>query len=148
MYVLKRGHERYAAENGIALVMPDTSPRGDEVADEPDRYDLGKGAGFYVNATQEPWVKHYQMYDYVTTELPSLIEQNFPVMAGVKSISGHSMGGHGALICALKIQERFDRSRPFRPFVTQRSAAGGKVVLRPTSEKKINVTGPLMMRLN
>ncbi len=112
---VKAGAQRYAAENGIALVMPDTSPRGDDVADEPDRYDLGKGAGFYVNATQEPWAKHYQMYDYVTAELPNLIEQNFPVMAGVKSISGHSMGGHGALICALKNPGAFRSVSAFSP---------------------------------
>ncbi len=98
----KAGAQRYAAELGLALVMPDTSPRGDDVADEPGRYDLGKGAGFYLNATQAPWSRHYQMYDYVTVELPALIEAHLPILAGVKSISGHSMGGHGALICGLK----------------------------------------------
>jgi S-formylglutathione hydrolase len=87
---------------GLALIIPDTSPRGEDVADEPDRYDLGMGAGFYVNATQSPWSRHYQMYDYVTRELPALVEDKFPVTAGLKSITGHSMGGHGALICALK----------------------------------------------
>ncbi len=98
----KAGAQRYAAELGLALVMPDTSPRGDDVADEPGRYDLGQGAGFYLNATQAPWSRHYQMYDYVTVELPALIEAHLPILAGVKSISGHSMGGHGALICGLK----------------------------------------------
>lgn len=98
----KAGAQRYAAELGLALIMPDTSPRGDDVADEPGRYDLGKGAGFYLNATQSPWSRHYQMYDYVTVELPALIEAHLPILAGVKSISGHSMGGHGALICGLK----------------------------------------------
>ncbi len=98
----KAGAQRYASELGIALIMPDTSPRGEGVADEPERYDLGIGAGFYVNATQAPWSEHYQMYGYITDELVKLIERNFPVLEGVRSISGHSMGGHGALICALK----------------------------------------------
>jgi len=98
----KGGMQRYAAELGLALVFPDTSPRGTDVADAQNRYDLGKGAGFYVNATQAPWSQHYQMYDYVTRELPELIESEFPVLPDMKSVSGHSMGGHGALICALK----------------------------------------------
>jgi len=89
----KAGMQRYAAEQGIALIFPDTSPRGDNVPDEADRYDLGKGAGFYVNATQSPWDKNYHMYDYVTEELPALAEKNLPLLANVKSISGHSMGG-------------------------------------------------------
>lgn len=96
------GMQRYAAELGLALVFPDTSPRGTDVPDGQNRYDLGKGAGFYVNATQAPWSQHYQMYDYVTRELPGLIESELHVQPGMKSISGHSMGGHGALICALK----------------------------------------------
>lgn len=96
------GMQRYAAELGLALVFPDTSPRGTDVPDGENRYDLGKGAGFYVNATQAPWSRHYRMYDYVTRELPALIESEFNVQSGVKSVSGHSMGGHGALICALK----------------------------------------------
>lgn len=111
----KAGAQRYAEELGIALVMPDTSPRGDNVADEPERYDLGKGAGFYVNATQSPWAEHYQMYDYVTQELPALIEAEFPVIPGLKSITGHSMGGHGALICALKEQGSYRSVSAFAP---------------------------------
>lgn len=111
----KAGAQRYAAELGLALIMPDTSPRGDEVADEPERYDLGKGAGFYVNATQQPWASHYQMYDYVTRELPALIEQEFPVIPGMKSITGHSMGGHGALICALKEAGAYRSVSAFAP---------------------------------
>lgn len=99
---VKAGAQRYAAELGLALIMPDTSPRGENVPDAPDRYDLGHGAGFYVNATRQPWSKHYQMYDYVTQELPALVEGHLPLIPGLKSISGHSMGGHGALICALK----------------------------------------------
>lgn len=98
---VKAGAQRYAAELGLALVIPDTSPRGAEVPDVPERYDLGQGAGFYVNATQAPWARHYQMYEYVTLELPALVESALPLTAA-RSITGHSMGGHGALICALK----------------------------------------------
>lgn len=111
----KAGAQRYASELGIALVMLDTSPRGEAVADEPDRYDLGKGAGFYVNATQAPWADHYQMYDYVTQELPALIEAELPVIPGLKSITGHSMGGHGALICALKEAGAYRSVSAFAP---------------------------------
>ena len=111
----KAGAQRYASELGIALVMPDTSPRGDDVADEADRYDLGKGAGFYVNAIREPWVGHYRMYDYVTKELPALIEAELPVIPGLKSITGHSMGGHGALICALKEAGSYRSVSAFAP---------------------------------
>ena len=111
----KAGAQRYAAELGVALVMPDTSPRGEGVADEPDRYDLGQGAGFYVNATQEPWARHYRMYDYVTQELPALVEAELPLLSGVKSITGHSMGGHGALICALKEEGAYRSVSAFSP---------------------------------
>jgi S-formylglutathione hydrolase len=111
----KAGAQRYAAELGIALVMPDTSPRGDEVPDEPECYDLGKGAGFYVNATQAPWDRHYQMYDYVTRELPALVEAALPLIPGVKSITGHSMGGHGALICGLREAGAYRSVSAFAP---------------------------------
>ncbi len=110
----KAGAQRYAAEHGIALIFPDTSPRGEDVADA-DRYDLGQGAGFYVNATQLPWAEHYQMYDYVTHELPTLLEAELPLLAGVKSVSGHSMGGHGALICALKNPSGYQSVSAFAP---------------------------------
>jgi len=122
----KAGAQRYAAELGLALVMPDTSPRGDDVADDEDRYDLGKGAGFYVNATEEPWSKHYQMYEYVTVELPALIEENFPVLPGVKSISGHSMGGHGALICALQEEGAYRSVSAFSPICHPVKSPWGK----------------------
>ena len=112
---VKAGAQRYAAELGLILVMPDTSPRGDDVPDAPERYDLGKGAGFYVNATQAPWDKNYRMYDYVTQELPALIEANFPAIPGLCSISGHSMGGHGALICALKNPGKYRSVSAFAP---------------------------------
>jgi len=112
---VKAGAQRYCAELGLILVMPDTSPRGEGVPDVPERYDLGQGAGFYVNATQPPWATHYHMYDYVTDELPGLIEANFPVIPGKRAISGHSMGGHGALICALKNPGMYASVSAFSP---------------------------------
>jgi len=111
----KAGMQRYAEEQGIALVFPDTSPRGVDVPDEADQYDLGQGAGFYVNAIQPPWNQHYHMYDYVTQELPKLIEAELPILPNVKSISGHSMGGHGALICALKNPDSYRSVSAFSP---------------------------------
>jgi len=111
---VKAGAQRYAAELGLALVIPDTSPRGPDVPDVPERYDLGQGAGFYVNATQSPWSTHYHMYDYVTRELPKLVEENLPI-TDVRAISGHSMGGHGALICALKEPGRYRSVSAFAP---------------------------------
>lgn len=112
---VKAGAQRYAAEHGLALIIPDTSPRGTDVPDAADRYDLGQGAGFYVNATRQPWSKHYHMYDYVVKELPALVEANLPVVAGLKSISGHSMGGHGALVCALKNAGSYRSVSAFAP---------------------------------
>ena len=111
----KAGMQRYAEEQGIALVFPDTSPRGSDVPDVADQYDLGQGAGFYVNSIQPPWNQHYHMYDYVTQELPKLIESELPILPNVKSISGHSMGGHGALICALKNPDNYRSVSAFAP---------------------------------
>lgn len=122
----KAGMQRYAAEQGIALIFPDTSPRGDDVPDAAERYDLGKGAGFYVNATQMPWKKNYQMYDYVTQELPALVEKEFAVIPNVKSISGHSMGGHGALICALKNPQAYKSVSAFSPICNPVECGWGK----------------------
>ncbi|MEL7176994.1 MAG: alpha/beta hydrolase-fold protein, partial [Pseudomonadota bacterium] len=104
--MVKAGGQCWAAEHGIALVFPDTSPRGDGVADD-DAYDLGQGAGFYVNATQEPWAKHFKMWDYVTDELPKLIDANFAIDLERQSIMGHSMGGHGALTMAMGLPGHF-----------------------------------------
>ncbi|GAC06027.1 S-formylglutathione hydrolase [Paraglaciecola chathamensis] len=112
-FMQKAGAQRIAAELGIAIVAPDTSPRGDDVADD-EGYDLGKGAGFYVNATQAPWDRHYQMYDYVVNELPQLIEATFPV-SDKRAISGHSMGGHGALTIALRNPDRYTSVSAFSP---------------------------------
>lgn len=112
-FMQKAGAFKRAAELGIAIVAPDTSPRGDDVADD-EGYDMGKGAGFYLNATQQPWAAHYQMYDYVVDELPKLIESNFPV-SSIKSISGHSMGGHGALTIGLKNPDTYRAISAFAP---------------------------------
>lgn len=112
-FMQKAGAFRKAAELGIAIVAPDTSPRGDDVADD-EGYDLGKGAGFYLNATQQPWSRHYHMYDYVTQELPAMIEANFPV-SELKSVSGHSMGGHGALTIGLKNSAAYRSISAFSP---------------------------------
>ncbi|MBE9560797.1 MAG: S-formylglutathione hydrolase [Proteobacteria bacterium] len=122
----KAGMQRYAAEHGIALIFPDTSPRGDDVPDEVDRYDLGQGAGFYVNATRSPWNKQFHMYDYVTQELPELLEANLPILANVRAISGHSMGGHGALICALKNPDSYRSVSAFSPICHPTESAWGK----------------------
>ena len=120
----KAGAQRMAAELGIALVIPDTSPRGDDVADD-EGYDLGKGAGFYLNATQEPWKQHYQMYDYVLQELPALVEGNFPVTER-RAIAGHSMGGHGALVLGLRNPERFTSISAFSPICNPISCPWGE----------------------
>jgi S-formylglutathione hydrolase len=102
-FVIKAGAQKFAAENGIAIVCPDTSPRGDDVVDDPDgAWDFGLGAGFYVNATEPPYAQHYQMYDYIVKELPALVTANFPVDSNAVSIAGHSMGGHGALTIAFR----------------------------------------------
>lgn len=122
----KAGMQRYAAEHGIALIFPDTSPRGKDVADKPEQYDMGQGAGFYLNATQAPWQQNYQMHDYVTQELPALIEAELPVQAGIKSISGHSMGGHGALICALKNPQAYRSVSAFSPICNPVNSAWGQ----------------------
>jgi len=123
-FITKAGAQRYAAEHGIAIVAPDTSPRGDAVADA-DGYDLGKGAGFYVNATQAPWAAHYRMYDYVADELPALVEANFPVMS-MRAISGHSMGGHGALVVALRNPGRYRSVSAFSPIVAPAGVPWGE----------------------
>ena len=123
-FITKAGAQRYAAEHGVILVAPDTSPRGDDVADT-DGYDLGKGAGFYVNATQAPWSSHYRMYDYIVDELPALIEANLPA-TDARGISGHSMGGHGALVIALKNPGRYRSVSAFSPIVAPSQVPWGE----------------------
>ena len=110
----KAGAQQWAAEQGIALCFPDTSPRGEDVADD-DSYDLGKGAGFYLNATQDPWSRHYRMWDYVADELPALLTANFAVDPDRQSITGHSMGGHGALTLAMSLPGRYRSVSAFSP---------------------------------
>ncbi|MDR8526104.1 S-formylglutathione hydrolase [Shewanella fidelis] len=123
-FMQKAGAQRMAAELGIAIVAPDTSPRGDDVADD-DGYDLGKGAGFYVNATQAPWNRHYRMYDYVVNELPQLIESMFPV-SDKRSIAGHSMGGHGALVIAMRNPQAYQSVSAFSPIANPVNCPWGK----------------------
>jgi len=117
-FTTKAGAQRYAAEHGLILVMPDTSPREVNLSGENDSYDFGAGAGFYVDATQAPWSKHYRMYSYVTEELPALIEKSFAVDAARSSIFGHSMGGHGALVCAFRNPQRYKSVSAFEPIGT------------------------------
>ena len=114
-FMQKAGIQRIAAELGLIIVAPDTSPRGPQVPGDPDgAWDFGLGAGFYLNATEAPYAKNYRMYDYVVDELPALIEANFPA-SDVRSISGHSMGGHGALVCALRNPGRYRSVSAFSP---------------------------------
>ena len=113
-FMHKAGAQRYAAEHGVALIAPDTSPRGTDLPGEHDDWDFGSGAGFYVDATEAPWSGHYRMFSYVTDELPALIEASLPV-TDRRAVSGHSMGGHGALMCALKVPERYASVSAFAP---------------------------------
>lgn len=128
-FMQKAGAQRLAAELGLVIVAPDTSPRGEGVADDPEgAYDFGLGAGFYVNATEPPFAQHYRMYDYVTQELPALIEANFPV-SDRRSISGHSMGGHGALVCALKNPGFYRSVSAFSPITNPINCPWGEKAL-------------------
>ena len=124
-FTVKAGAQRMAAEAGLVLVAPDTSPRGDGVANSPD-YDLGQGAGFYVDATMQPWAKHFKMYSYVTRELPELIAGSFPVKRDAVGICGHSMGGHGALTLALRHPEIFKSVSAFSPIVAPSQVPWGR----------------------
>ncbi len=129
-FVTKAGAQRYAAQLGLAIVAPDTSPRGEGVPDDPDgAWDFGLGAGFYVNATQEPWRRHYRMYDYIVDELPALVSAGFPVDSSRTGISGHSMGGHGALTIALKNPGRFRSVTAFAPICSPLRCPWGEKAL-------------------
>jgi S-formylglutathione hydrolase len=135
-FMQKAGAQRVAAELGVAIVCPDTSPRGTDLPEEHDSYDFGSGAGFYLNATQEPWSEHYNMYDYVVDELPTLIQSNFPV-TDKASISGHSMGGHGALTIALKNPGKYCSVSAFSPICNPvNSNWGDKVFSRYLGDNK------------
>ncbi|MGF7006266.1 S-formylglutathione hydrolase [Aminobacter sp. BE322] len=130
--VMDKGeYRRLAAELGLMVVCPDTSPRGENIADEKDNWQFGSGAGFYVDATQAPFAANYRMYSYVTEELPALIARNFPADMARQAIFGHSMGGHGALTIALKHPERFKSCSAFAP-IAQPSTAGWS---KPALEK-------------
>lgn len=114
-FMVKAGAQQFAARYGLMLVAPDTSPRKTGIPGEDDDWDFGTGAGFYVDATQAPWSQHYRMYSYVTEELPALIAEQFPAQADRQGICGHSMGGHGALICGLKNPGKYRSVSAFAP---------------------------------
>ena len=122
--MVKAGLQAHASRHGLAVVFPDTSPRGEGVADD-DAYDLGQGAGFYVNATQKPWAPHFRMYDYIVDELPALLEEELP-FNGVNGITGHSMGGHGALTLAFRNPERYRSVSAFAPIVNPTRSDWGR----------------------
>ncbi|MFV0336321.1 MAG: S-formylglutathione hydrolase [Tropicimonas sp.] len=121
----KAGAQAHAARHGMALVFPDTSPRGEEVPDDP-AYDLGQGAGFYVNATQAPWAMNFAMWDYIAQELPRLISAEFPLDMDRQAITGHSMGGHGALTLAMGLPGRFAAASAFAPIANPSASDWGR----------------------
>ncbi|MBT53304.1 MAG: S-formylglutathione hydrolase [Mameliella sp.] len=123
--MVKAGAQGWAAEQGIALIFPDTSPRGEDVADD-EAYDLGKGAGFYVNATQDPWKRHFRMWDYLAEELPALVTDNFALDMERQAITGHSMGGHGALTLAMSLPGRFVSVSAFAPIAHPTASDWGR----------------------
>ena len=129
-FMIKGGAQRVAAELGLMLVAPDTSPRGDDVPDDPDgAYDFGLGAGFYLNATESPWQTHYHMYDYVTSELPALLTDEFPADARRQGITGHSMGGHGALTVGLRNPDVYRSISAFAPICSPINCPWGQKAL-------------------
>lgn len=127
--MVKAGAQQFAAQYGLMLVVPDTSPRHTGIAGEEDDWDFGTGAGFYVDATVEPWASHYQMYSYVVHELPALIAEHFPVQSDKQGIFGHSMGGHGALICALKNPQQYQSVSAFAPIAAPMRCPWGQKAL-------------------
>jgi S-formylglutathione hydrolase len=129
-FTVKAGAQRVAAERGLMLIAPDTSPRGDDVPDDPDKaYDFGLGAGFYVDATREPWSKHYRMRSYIEAELPALVGRELPADMMRQGIMGHSMGGHGALTIALRNTGRFASVSAFAPIVSAANCPWGEKAL-------------------
>jgi S-formylglutathione hydrolase len=125
-FMIKSGAQRHAAEHGLMLVAPDTSPRDTGIPGEDDDWDFGTGAGFYIDATAEPWSEHYRMYTYTTRELPDLIERSYPARAEARGIFGHSMGGHGALTIALKNPDLYRSVSAFAPVSAPMRAPWGK----------------------
>ncbi len=127
-FTVKAGAQRMASQLGLIIIAPDTSPRGD-IPDDPDAYDLGKGAGFYVDASEQPWQTHYQMHSYIAAELPALITQHFPVDSRRFGVFGHSMGGHGALIMHLRYPRLFKTVSAYAPIVAPSRVPWGQKVL-------------------
>ncbi|MCC2656075.1 MAG: fghA [Panacagrimonas sp.] len=125
-FVIKAGAQRLAAELGLMLVACDTSPRGLDIPGDSDAWDFGVGAGFYLDATQAPWAPHYRMGSYVNAELPALIESNFPARADRRGIFGHSMGGHGALVTALRDPDRWHSASAFAPICNPAAVPWGQ----------------------
>ncbi|THD85549.1 S-formylglutathione hydrolase [Aliigemmobacter aestuarii] len=123
--MVKAGAQKWAAEQGVALVFPDTSPRGEGIAND-EAYDLGQGAGFYVNATQSPWAPHFRMWDYITDELPRVLFNGFEVDEDRQAITGHSMGGHGALTIAMSFPGRFRSVSAFAPIAHPTASEWGR----------------------
>ncbi|MEZ5725535.1 MAG: S-formylglutathione hydrolase [Paracoccaceae bacterium] len=121
----KAGAQEHAAREGIALIFPDTSPRGEGVADD-EAYDLGQGAGFYVDATQKPWAPHFRMWDYITRDLPRVVFDAFPLMRAAQGITGHSMGGHGALTIAMTLPETYRSVSAFAPIANPSESDWGR----------------------
>ncbi len=128
-FTVKSGVQRFASENAMVIVAPDTSPRGANVEGEDDSYDFGTGAGFYLDATRSPWSRNYRMYSYITSELQNLVVANFPVDAGRQGITGHSMGGHGALTVGLKNSQLFRSISAFSPICAPRRCPWGQKAL-------------------
>ncbi len=126
--MVKAGAQRFAAQYKVMLVVPDTSPRNTGIAEEEDDWTFGTGAGFYVDATQAPWNDHYKMYRYVTEELPALIAEHFPARSDRQGILGHSMGGHGALVCALRNPDRYLSVSAFAPIVAPTRSPWGQQI--------------------
>ncbi len=123
--MIKAGAQAWAADHGIALIFPDTSPRGEGVAND-DAYDMGQGAGFYLNATEKPWAKHFRMWDYLADELPDIVTANFAIDDGRQAICGHSMGGHGALTLAMRLQGRYRSVSAFAPIANPTASDWGR----------------------
>ena len=128
-FSVKSGAQRYAAELGLALIIPDTSPRGVNIPGEDAQMDVGTGAGFYVNATEPPWAAHYRMYDYIRDELTAVANANLPVDAARVSISGHSMGGHGAIILGIRNPQKFRSVSAFAPIASASQSGWGQHAL-------------------
>jgi S-formylglutathione hydrolase len=128
-FSVKAGAQRYAAELKLALIIPDTSPRGVDIPGEDAQMDVGTGAGFYVNATEQPWAAHYRMYDYIRDELVAVVNANLPIDPARKSISGHSMGGHGALLIGVGNPDRYRSVSAFAPIASTSLSAWGQHAL-------------------